>query len=155
MPWVNTTAKHSFASGQLRHAGGRDADIFTRHDRQTRVELTTSNVRVDDAGSNILVDVFYSVRELRTNNTFLTWNGTTQLPIPSDARKHTIIIQDTRNYNQSWIVLGMHHDWIELDRLDGTIIERGQYKIDGPGPDLNNAGIQLSLRANLRYFDES
>ena len=154
MPWVNTTAKQSFASGQLRHAGGGDADVFTKPGRQTRVELTTSNMRVDDPGNNILVDVFYSVREMRTNNTFLTWSGTAQLPIPADARKHTIVIQDTTNYNQSWIVLGQHHEWMELDNVGGTVVERGQYKIDGPGTDLSNAGVQMSLRANLRYFDQ-
>ena len=154
MPWVNTTAKQSFASGQLRHAGGGDADVFTKPGRQTRVELTTSNMRVDDPGNNILVDVFYSVREMRTNNTFLIWSGTAHLPIPADARKHTIVIQDTTNYNQSWIVLGQHHEWMELDNVGGTVVERGQYKIDGPGADLSNAGVQMSLRANLRYFDQ-
>ncbi len=154
MPWVNTIAKQSFASGRLRHAGGGDADIFTKPGRQTRVELKTSNVRVDDPGNNILLDVFYSVREMRTNNTLLTWSGTAQLPIPADARKHAIVIQDTRNFNQSWIVIGQHHDWMDLENADGTVIERGQYRIDGRGDDLTNAGVQLSLQVNLRYFDE-
>ncbi|MDO9712010.1 hypothetical protein [Paracraurococcus lichenis] len=153
MPWVNTTTKQDYASGHLRLAGGGDADIFSKPGRQTRVELNTSNLRVDDAGGNILVDVFYSVREMRTNNTFLTWSGTAQLPIPADARKHAAVIQDTRNYTQSWIVLGEHHDWMPLDNVEGTIVERGQYRIDGPGDDLDNAGIQLTLRAGLRYFD--
>jgi hypothetical protein len=154
MPWVNTVAKQDYASGQLRHAGGGDADIFTKPGRQTRVELNTNNMRVDDAGNNILVDVFYSVREMRTNNTFLTWSGTSQLPIPQDARKHTIVIRDSRNYKQSWIVLGQQHQPMPLDNVEGTIIERGQYRIDGSGDDTNNAGIQLSMRIDLRYFDE-
>lgn len=155
MPWVDTIAKQDYASGHLRQAGGGDADIFSKPGRQTRVELRTGNMRVDDAGGNILVDVFYSVREMRTNNTFLTWSGTAQMPIPADARKHAVVIQDTRNYNQSWIVLGQHHDWMALDSVDGTIVERGQYRIDGPGADLDNAGVQLSLRVGLRYFDEA
>jgi len=154
MPWVNTTAKQNYASGQLRLSGGGDADIFTKPGRQTRVELSTSNMRVDDTGSKVLMDVFYSVREMRTNNTFLTWNGTAQLPIPQDARKHTIVIQDSRNYNRSWIVLGQHHDWMDLDNVEGTVVDRGQYRIDGPGSDLTNAGIQLALSVSLRYFDQ-
>ena len=155
MPWVSTTAKQNYASGQLRLAGGGDADVFTKPDRQTRVELNTSNLRVDDAGDTILADVFYSVREMRTNNTFLTWSGTARLPIPPEARRHPIVIQDGRNYDQSWIVLGKHHEWLELDNADGTIVERGQYRIDGPGDDLNNAGVQLSLRVGLRYFADA
>lgn len=154
MPWVNTTAKQSYASGQLRHAGGGDPDVFTQGGRQTRVELSTSNLRVDDAGDTILADVFYSVREMRTNNTFLTWSGTARLPIPEEARRRPTVIQDARNYDQSWIVLGKHHDWMELDNADGTTVERGQYRIDGPGNDLTNAGVQLSLRVGLRYFNE-
>ena len=154
MPWVNTVAKQSYASGTLRHVGGGDPDVFTKPDRQTRVELRTSNLRVDDPGMNVLVDVFYSVTEINRNNTFLTWNGAAQLPIPADARKHTIVIQDSRNYSQSWIVRGKHHDWMELDNVDNTVVERGQYRIDGPGDDQNNAGVQLSLRVPLSYFDQ-
>ena len=155
MPWVNTTAKQSYASGHLRHAGGGDPDVFTQSGRQTRVELSTSNLRVDDSGDTVLADVFYSVREMRTNNTFLTWSGTARLPIPEEARRHPIVIGGARNYDQSWIVLGKHHDWMELDNADGTIVERGQYRIDGPGPDLTNAGVQLSLRVGLRYFADA
>jgi hypothetical protein len=89
MPWVSAISKQDYASGRLRHAGGGDPDVFTRPDRQTRVELRTGNIRVDDAGAAILADVFYSVREMRTNDTFLTWSGTARLPIPADARKHS------------------------------------------------------------------
>lgn len=154
MPWINTTTQQSYASGPLRHAGGGDADVYTKPGRQTRIELRTDNMRVDDAGNNVLMDVYYAVREMRSNNTFLTWSGTARLPIPQDARKHAVVIQDSRNFNRSWIVLGQHHDWMELDGADGTVVERGQYRIDGKGDDLTNAGVQLALRVNLRYFDE-
>jgi hypothetical protein len=98
--------------------------------------------------------VFYYVKEMRKNNTFLAWSGTAAVPIPQDVREHTVIIQDTRNFNSSWIVRGQTHDWMNLDNVEGTVIERGLYRIDGPGDDQNNAGIQLSLLVPLRYFDE-
>lgn len=154
MPWVSTIAKQEYASGPLRHAGGGDADVTTKPGRQTRVELRTDNMRVDDTGTNILLDVFYSVREMASNYTLLTWSGTASLPVPADAREHTVVLDNTRNYSQSWIVLGRHHDWMDLGGVDGTAIERGQYRIDGPGDDQTNAGIQLLLRVRLRYFDE-
>lgn len=154
MLWVSTIARQNYASGPLRHAGGGDADVFTKSGRRTRVELRTDNMRVDDAGTNILLDVFYSVREMASNFTLLTWSGAAVLPIPADAREHTVVIEDTRNYSQSWMVLGKHHDWMDLEGVDGTVIERGQYRIDGPGDDQANAGIQLVLRVHLKYFDE-
>jgi hypothetical protein len=144
MPWVTTIAKQDYASGTLQHAGGGDPDITSKPGRQTRVELKTSNLRVDDQQMNILVDVYYAVTEVAKNNTFLTWNGSAQLPIPADAQRHAIVIQDTRNYNQSWIVLGKHHEWMELDSVDNTVVERGSFRIDGSGDDQNNAGVQLS-----------
>jgi hypothetical protein len=152
MPWINTTARQDYASGRLRLAGGGDADVFTKPGRQTRVELRTSNLRVDQAGRVILLDIFYSVREMRSNNTFLTWSGTAELPFPQAALANTIVIQDT-SYNHSWIVIGQHHEWLELANTGGTVIERGQYRIDGSGDDLDNAGIQLSLVVHLSYFD--
>jgi hypothetical protein len=154
MPWVETIAQQNLSSGRLTHAGGGDADVYTQSGRQTRVELRVTNMRLDDAGDNILLDVFYSVREMRKNNTFLTWSGTAALPVPQDAREHSVVIQDTRDFNSSWIVRGKTHDWISLDNAEGTVIERGQYRIDGPGDDQGNAGVQLSLRVPLWYFDE-
>ena len=154
MAWVETVVKQDYASGQLRQSGGGDADICTKPDRQTRVELAVNDIRMDDVGNTILMDVYYSVREMRTNNTFLTWNGTAHLPLPEDARRHTMVIQDARTYNHSWILVGKHHDWMELGNMDGTVVERGWYKIDGPGDDLDNAGVRLSLRVKIKYFEE-
>ena len=152
MPWINTTANQDYASGRLRLSGGGDADVFTKPGRQTRVELSTSNLRLDQAASVLLLDVFYSVREMHANNTFLTWTDTAQLPLPQAANGHPIVIQDT-NFNQSWIVVGEQLDWMDLANTGGTVIERGQFRIDGEGDDLDNAGIQLSLAVHLSYFE--
>jgi hypothetical protein len=43
---------------------------------------------------------------------------------------------------------------MELDNVANTVVERGQFRIDGAGDDQNNAGIQLSLRVPLSYFDQ-
>lgn len=153
MMWQQTVASSQYSSGRLNHAGGGDADVFSKPGRTTLVELKTSNVRPSDDWQNILVDVFYSVKEMRTNNTFLTWNGTAALPVPVDARKHSVRIGDTRNYNGSWHVQGQVHDWIQLTDTANSVIQSGSYRIDGKGDDQQNAGVQLSLAVPVLYAD--
>ncbi len=85
MPWQETPATSNYSPGRLKFAGGGDADVHAKPGRQTRVELNTSNVRPDDQFKNVLVDIYYSVREMRSNNTFLTWSGTASLPIPANT----------------------------------------------------------------------
>lgn len=153
MPWQQTLATAPYSSGRLKHAGGGDADIYSQSGRQTRVELRTSNIRADDQWKNILVDVFYSVKEMRTNNTFLTWSGTAALPIPIDTRKYSAVIKDTRNFSGSWIVKGKVHDPLSLDRVENTVIANGTYRIDGKGDDQYNAGFDIELAVPVMYND--
>ena len=43
---------------------------------------------------------------------------------------------------------------MELANTGGTVIERGQFRIDGEGDDLDNAGVELSLAVHLNYFEQ-
>ena len=154
MPWQETLVKTSYSSGTLKHSGGGDNDIFSKSGRNTRVELSTSNIRPDDQWKNILVDVFYSVKEMHKNNTFLTWTGTASLPVTVDTTKHSIVIKDTRNYSGSWLVRGEVHDPLSLNDSGNTVIVRGTYRIDAKGDDLNNAGFELDLAVLIMYNDK-
>jgi hypothetical protein len=153
MAWQQTMASAQYSSGRLSHAGGGDPDVFSQGGRTTLVELKTSNVRPSDDWRNILVDVSYSVKEGRHNDTLLTWNGIAALPVPVDAHRHSVRIGDTRNYSGSWHVRGKVHDWIQLTNTANTVIESGSYRIDGPGNDQQNAGIQLNLAVPVLYSD--
>ncbi len=153
MPWQNTVATASYSSGRLKHSGGGDADIYSQSGRQTRVELRTGNVRPDDQFKSVLVDVYYSVKEMRSNNTFLTWSGTAALPIPVDTSKYSVAIRDVRNFSGSWIVRGKVHDPLSLTNSENTVILRGEYRIDGKGDDQNNAGFDIELAVPISYID--
>jgi hypothetical protein len=155
MPWQETLAKASYSSGRMKFSGGGDADIYSKPGRQTRVELRTSNIRADDQWKNVLIDVYYSVKEMRSNNTFLTWSGTAALPIPLDSTRYTVAIKDIRNYAGSWIVKGQVHDPLSLNDTANTVIMRGEYRIDGKGDDQDNAGFDIELAVPVRYQDHN
>ena len=155
MTWRQTTAETDYTSGRLEWAGGGDPDVYTKPGRLTQVTLRTDNLRPADDCKSVLVDVYYSVREMSRNNTFLQWRGTASLPIPVDAQKGvTLQIMDVRNFDKSWYVRGQVHDSIEVPNVtDSPIVPGSTYRIDGVGPDQSNAQINLHLRVPIAYED--
>jgi hypothetical protein len=119
MPWHETIASAQYSSGRLEHAGGGDADVYTQPGRTTLVTLETSNIRPAEDWRSVYVDVYYSVKEMRKNNTFLRWRGTAELPIPIDATRHRVLLRDVRNYQNSWYVQGKVHDALFCPRMIG------------------------------------
>lgn len=155
MPWEKTIATKEVASNRLEWAGGGDPDVYTKPGRTTRVSLVADNIRFNEDGMSVLVDIYYSVKEMRKNHTFLRWRSTEALPIPRDARNHTMEIMDVRGFDRSWYVRGQIHDFLGLAGTDGTVIKEGTYRIDGRGNDQYNAGINLVLEVPIRYYDQA
>jgi hypothetical protein len=154
MPWQQTTAATHYTSGRLEWAGGGDADVFTKGGRTTRVTLIADNIRPADDWRSVLVDIFYSVLEMRSNNTFLRWRGTAELPVPTNAQRRRMRLMNVRNYNMIWDVRGEVHDMDEVPQIAGTAIAPGSlYRIDGPGDDQTNAEIDLQLRVPVEFDD--
>lgn len=153
MTWVNTIAETNYSSGRLAWIGGGDADVYTKPGRSTRVNLRADNIRPSDDWRAVLVDVEYTVTEMRQNNTMLQWRGTARLPIPADARSHRIQVMDVRGYDRSWIVRGQQHDYLEVPGIGTAVIRDGTYRIDGAGDDQTNAQIDLQLEVPIRYDD--
>ena len=156
MAWQKTVAQTDYASGRLEWAGGGDPDVYTKPGRTTQVTLVANNVRPAEDWKSVFVDVYYSVKEMANNNTFLRWRGTATLPIPIDARKGRMRLMDVRDVNRTWYVKGQVHDNLELSDIAGTVIDPGStYRIDGKGDDQYNAQIDLHLKVPLMYDDVS
>jgi hypothetical protein len=154
MAWQQTVAQTDYASGRLEWAGGGDPDVYTKPGRTTQVTLVANNVRPAEDWKSVFVDVYYSVKEMASNNTFLRWRGTATLPIPIDARRMRLM--DVRDVNRTWYVKGQVHDNLELSDIAGTVIGPGStYRIDGKGDDQYNAQIDLHLKVPLMYDDAS
>lgn len=101
MAWKRTVAKGSVSSNRLEWVGGGDADIYSKPGRRTRVTLEVSNIRPAENDESVLVDVFYSVKEMRKNYTFLRWSTIAELPIPLDAVRHKTRVINVRGYDES------------------------------------------------------
>ena len=154
MVWRQTVAESDYTSGRLTWAGGGDADVYTKPGRTTKVDLVVDNIRPAEDWKSILVDVFYSVKEMARNNTFLRWRGTAELPIPIDAQRGRIQLMDVRDFSRSWYVRGEVHDQLDVPSTTGTVIGNGSvYRIDGKGDDQSNAQIDLHLAVPLAYDD--
>ena len=154
MAWRQTVAETNYTSGRLDWAGGGDPDVYTKPGRTTKVELVVDNIRPAEDWRSVLVDVYYSVKEMARNDTFLRWRGTAELPIPIDAQKGRIQLMDVRDFNKSWYVRGQVHDRIDVPNATGTVIGSGSlYRIDGKGDDQTNAEIDLHLQVPLAYDD--
>ena len=151
MTWVNTVAQTNYTSGRLSWIAGGDADVYTKPGRSTRVSLIADNVRPADDWQSLLVDVEYTVTEMRQNNTMLQWRGTARLPLPAEARNSRMQVLDVRGYDRSWIVRGQQHEQLEVPGAGTAVIRSGLYRIDGPGNDQTNAQIDLSLEVPIRY----
>lgn len=156
MTWRQTIAETDYASGRLEWAGGGDPDIYSKPGRTTEVTLTADNIRPAEDWKSVLVDVYYSVKEMAKNNTFLRWRGTAVLPIPIDAIKGRMQLMDVRAFNRSWFVRGEVHDSIDVPYTESTVISQGsRYRIDGKGDDQYNAQIDLHLKVPIAYDDAS
>ena len=153
MAWVNTIAQTNYTSGRLAWIGGGDPDVYTKPGRSTRVSLRADNIRPADDWRAVLVDVQYTVTEMRSNDTMLQWRGTARLPIPADALPHRMQVMDVRGYDRSWIVRGQQHDYLEVPGAGSDVIRGGTYRIDGKGDDQTNAQIDLQLQVPIRYDD--
>jgi len=126
--------------------GGGDADINSQGGRSTQVHIKVSNIRLDNDGRAILVEVLYSVKEVWKNYTHLQRKATVRVDLPNNWKVKKLA-DDVTELDHSEAIEGKEHGWVDIsNNTGGTCVEEAQVKIDGPGDDdKGNARLKIKL----------
>jgi len=145
---VVKTQVHDYEMSEITKVAGGDADIDSQsgNGRGTTIHVQATNIRLDNSGKAILVDVLYGVREVHSNNTHLQKSETVTIALPQNWNVKRIG-DNTTELDHSETIEGKQHGWIDItSNTAGTVAQNCQVKIDGPGrDDQGNARLKLKL----------
>jgi hypothetical protein len=141
------TIVYSYEVTSVPWIGGGDADITSKSKRITRMILEANNLRMTEDGKALLVHLVYDVKEMRTNNTQLRYEGDVRIPTPVDW-KRMVQFSDVTDFYLQTNIGGENHQWNEITvNTPNSCIQNARARIDGPGnDDQGNAALQVTFR---------
>lgn len=136
------TIDQSFTASPVPFVGGGDADVFTKKGRKTRVRIRVGNLRISGDGRTVFSTVFYEVKELRKDNTHLSYNQTAFLPVPGGKVARRILTGSTFDWTHTFE--GQNHSWNDVQISNQHCIDLARCRIDGGGrDDQGNAALEI------------
>jgi hypothetical protein len=141
------TIVYSYEVTSVPWIGGGDADITSKPKRITRMILEANNLRMTEDGKALLVHLVYDVKEMRTNNTQLRYEGDVRIPTPLNW-KRMVQFSDVTDFYLQTNIGGENHQWNEITvNTPNSCIQNARARIDGPGnDDQGNAALQVTFR---------
>jgi hypothetical protein len=141
------TIVYSYEVTSVPWIGGGDADITSKPKRITRMILEANNLRMTEDGKALLVHLVYDVKEMRTNNTQLRYEGDVRIPTPVNWKK-MVQFSDVTDFYLQTNIGGENHQWNEITvNTPNSCIQNARARIDGPGnDDQGNAALQVTFR---------
>jgi hypothetical protein len=141
------TIVYSYEFTSVPWIGGGDADITSKPKRITRMILEANNLRMTEDGKALLVHLVYDVKEMRTNNTQLRYEGDVRIPTPLNW-KRMVQFSDVTDFYLQTNIGGENHQWNEITvNTPNSCIQNARARIDGPGnDDQGNAALQVTFR---------
>ncbi|MBD2328210.1 hypothetical protein [Alkalinema sp. FACHB-956] len=135
--------------------GGGDPDIFSKSGRKTRMILEANDLRVREDGKALLVRLTYDVKEMRTNNTHLRYEGEVSIPVPLDWNAKVLQLADVTDFYLQTTFVGENHQWNEINlNTPNSCLQSARAKVDGPGnDDQGNAALQVTFRIPVLVDD--
>lgn len=135
--------------------GGGDPDIFSKPGRKTRMILEADNLRIREDGKALLVHVVYDVKEMRSNDTQLRYEGDVQIPVPLDWNGKLLQFADVSDFYLQTTFVGQNHQWNEITiNQQNSCIQSARARVDGKGDDdQGNAALQVTFRVPVLIDD--